>query len=76
MRAERPPVAVAFCQVVVTIEPEVPAGRTLVVGCGVCGVVVGGVVDGPQGAPEQVLGVQLGNTARDDFRKKIGVDLA
>ena len=41
--------AVAFGQVVRTVEPEVPAGWF---------VVIGGVVDGPDGAAEQVLGVQ------------------
>jgi hypothetical protein len=41
--------AVAFGQVVRAVEPEVPAGLL---------VVVGGMVDGPDGAAEQVLGMQ------------------
>ena len=42
--------AVAFGQVVGTVEPEMPAGGL---------VVVSGQVDGPDDAAEQVLGVQL-----------------
>ena len=41
--------AIAFDQVVRTVEPEVPAGWF---------VVVGGEVDGLGGGAEQVLGVQ------------------
>jgi hypothetical protein len=48
-RGERPVVAVAFGQVVRTVEPEVPAGWP---------VVIGGEVDGLDDAAEQVLGVQ------------------
>jgi hypothetical protein len=48
LRGEGPVVAVAFGQVVRTVEPEVPAGWR---------VVVGGEVDGPDGGAELVLGV-------------------
>jgi hypothetical protein len=48
-RGEGPLVAVAFSQVVRTVEPEVPAGWF---------VVVGGEVDGLGDGAEQMLGVQ------------------
>ena len=48
-RSERPLVAVAFDQVVRTVEAEVPAGRP---------VVAAGEVDGPGNGAEQMLGVQ------------------
>jgi len=48
-RGERPLAAVAFGQVVRTVDPEVPAGWF---------VIAGGEVDGLDGGPEQVLGVQ------------------
>jgi len=48
-RAERPGAAVAFNQVVRTVEPEVPAGWF---------VVADGEVDGLGNGAEQMLGVQ------------------
>ena len=48
-RGERPLLAVAFDQVVRTVEAEVPAGRP---------VVAAGEVDGPGNGAEQMLGVQ------------------